>query len=174
MGKTHLKSVSLPSRLPVHLEALELKNNSQVHLLPTRVWNMLLCKIQTQKTPSGRRGSYQRVCSEICWSRCHRESEWAMAVPGLSSNTRAKGHRVKLAQSRLGQRKCSFMHWAKWWKSLLQKSVCTKVVYGLSKQLEKSIKDHWTGKPLAVEVHELHITEGQRKILEKFHFIFTF
>lgn len=56
MGKTHLKLVSLPSKLPVHLEALELENNSQVHILPTQVWNMLLCKIQAQKTPSWKRG----------------------------------------------------------------------------------------------------------------------
>lgn len=56
MGKTHLKLVSLPSKLPVHLEALELENNSQVHILPTQVWNMLLCKIQAQKTPSWKIG----------------------------------------------------------------------------------------------------------------------
>lgn len=49
--------------------------------------------------------------------------------------------------------------------------MCTKVLYGLSKQQEKSIKDHWIAKPLATEVHELHITEGRKNILEKFHYI---
>lgn len=47
------------------------------------------------------------------------------------------------------------------------------MLYGLNKQLEKSIKDHWIEKPLAMEVHELHITEGQKKILENFHYILT-
>lgn len=36
-----------------------------------------------------------------------------MAVPSLFSNTRTKGHQIKLAQSRLEQRKRSFTHWVK-------------------------------------------------------------
>lgn len=89
-----------------------------------------LCQIQT---PAWKRGGWRKMRTEIYQIMCHRASERVMAVPTfilfiyLFFNTRAKGHQMKLPQSRLEQRKWSFTHWVKLWQPLLQKAVCNKV-----------------------------------------------